>query len=90
MCARTAAGEAWCWGANDSGQFGDGTRVSTRTPVRAPMLDAAVQLALGSQHTCMRLADGTVSCVGSDMRGQLGNGGALPDHKPTPAAISCP
>ena len=89
-CELTTFGEAWCWGANDSGQLGDGTLISTTVPVRAPQLDGAVQLPLGQRHTCMIDAAGAVRCIGSDWRGQLGDGGALLDPTPSPAPISCP
>jgi len=32
-CARRASGAIVCWGANDVGQYGNGTRRPTPTPV---------------------------------------------------------
>lgn len=32
-CAATVDGRAWCWGANDQQQLGDGTRIDRSTPV---------------------------------------------------------
>ena len=32
-CARTDAGEIWCWGDNTSGQLGDGIVLRRTTPV---------------------------------------------------------
>jgi alpha-tubulin suppressor-like RCC1 family protein len=34
MCILDRAGEVWCWGNNEFGQVGDGTRVSRAVPVR--------------------------------------------------------
>lgn len=31
-CAATAGGEVWCWGGNDEGTLGDGTRTSRLSP----------------------------------------------------------
>ena len=32
VCAKNASNEIWCWGENDQGEFGDGTKTSSQTP----------------------------------------------------------
>ena len=32
-CVRTSDGGAWCWGADDSGQLGDGTMIKRQRAV---------------------------------------------------------
>jgi hypothetical protein len=63
-CVRRESGQIACWGANDRGQFGDGTRddsVSARTTLD---IDDAVQLALDDESSCALRADGRVFCWG--------------------------
>jgi alpha-tubulin suppressor-like RCC1 family protein len=74
-CA-VAGGAAYCWGANDRGQLGDGMTAprSTPAPVRGITADVTA-LAAGGDHTCA-LAGGTVVCWGANDRGQLGDGSA--------------
>jgi alpha-tubulin suppressor-like RCC1 family protein len=33
-CARKNDGSVWCWGKNDRGQLGDGTKVDSVFPVK--------------------------------------------------------
>jgi alpha-tubulin suppressor-like RCC1 family protein len=73
-CALTGGGAMGCWGANFSGQLGDGTNVNRNTPVKVSGLSEGVTaIAAGSEHTCAVVAGG-VKCWGPNSSGQLGDG----------------
>lgn len=74
-CAWRASGEIWCWGANDSGQLGDSTRVSRAEPRRVRTSVAAAYVGVSADgYACLLSSDGRVYCWGSGSDGQLGNG----------------
>lgn len=70
-CAALYDGTVECWGYNESGQLGDGTKLNSATPVEVPGISSAVALAAGFQHTCAVLAEGTVQCWGGNGSGAL-------------------
>jgi alpha-tubulin suppressor-like RCC1 family protein len=75
-CARRNAsgvGSVVCWGANSSGQLGNGSTTSSPTFVQVTGLSNATALALGEWHSCALRADRTIACWGADGSGQLGN-----------------
>ena len=79
-----------CWGANGSGQLGDGTTIASSTPVTVSELaGSAAAVAAGSAHTCA-LLDGThageIQCWGANGYGQLGDGTMT--GRGTPADVS--
>jgi len=69
-----------CWGNNRLGQLGDGTfGAATGTPVPTSVIpESAVQLALGSTHSCVRTTS-RVYYWGDNGSGQVGvdNGTAM-------------
>jgi len=72
-CALTPAGRAYCWGANNRGQLGDGTATERRA-TRAVATDLTfAALAAGGQYTCGLLSTGALYCWGANQNGQLGN-----------------
>ena len=74
-CAAPLSGGVVCWGSNLNTQLGDGTVVTTKTPLVVPNLNGQfVQAAAGNRHSCAVLADGSVVCWGQNNSGESGNG----------------
>lgn len=87
-CALLDDGSVWCWGANRSGQLGDGSVVSSLVPVAVRGLGgAAAAVVAGQYHSCARLVDGAVRCWGFNDFGALGDGSATDQRRPVPAAL---
>ncbi len=87
-CALRSDGSAWCWGANDRGQLGDGTTTDRATPRRVAGVSMATALAAGARHACVRLRDGSVWCWGANDHGQLGDGTTTDRRTPVRALVS--
>jgi eukaryotic-like serine/threonine-protein kinase len=69
-CALHAA-QLSCWGNNQRGQLGIGSRDDSRVPV--PLSIGAVRaVALGEYHSCVLRAEGSVACWGRNARGEIG------------------
>jgi serine/threonine protein kinase/alpha-tubulin suppressor-like RCC1 family protein len=87
-CALSTEGAAFCWGANDDGQLGDGTRTNRATPVAVAGRQRFVDIAAGSAHTCAVTAGGVAYCWGRNAYGQLGTGAT--DDRTTPTRVDSP
>ena len=86
-CASRTDASVWCWGANDSGQLGDGTTIDRALP--AKVAGAAGTVTAGALHSCAASADHGVTCWGADTSGQLGDGVALTISAPALARLAC-
>ncbi|AKV03310.1 hypothetical protein AKJ09_09973 [Labilithrix luteola] len=74
-CAATVSGAVYCWGLNESGQAGDGTKDYAFDAVRVTGLpERAAQVRTTRNTTCALLTSGKIYCWGSNFDGQLGNG----------------
>lgn len=83
-CAVRSDGHMSCWGGNDFGQLGDGTRIVRTSPVDVVGVDDAVQVTAGTGFTCIRRRGGEVACWGINSLGQLGDGGFHDSPSPVP------
>lgn len=74
VCFVRDDGRVACWGHNDHGQLGDGTRTDRTSPVDVIGLDDVVEVAVGVSHSCARRRDGSVACWGRNLWGEVGDG----------------
>jgi alpha-tubulin suppressor-like RCC1 family protein len=73
-CGLTAGGAVQCWGGNDQGQLGDGTRTHRWEAMPVAGGHAFERLSAGHARVCGVDGDGLVHCWGRDV-GDFGNGG---------------
>jgi alpha-tubulin suppressor-like RCC1 family protein len=71
-----------CQGSNSSGQLGNGTLISSTTPVVVTGLTGVKTLSVGNTHSCALKTDGTVACWGRNSSGELGNGSTTSSNVP--------
>ncbi len=90
-CALTVAGAAFCWGANEDGQVGDGTFDERLTPVAVSGGHRFLMLSAGDGHTCgVRQLDFAILCWGANRNGQLGQGTSGEQGRSTPIRVMDP
>lgn len=82
-CALLGSGTVKCWGANDHGALGDGTRQDRATPTLVEGLEQVVEIAVSVGSSCARTAAHEVRCWGDNAQGQLGDGTTEERLEPT-------
>lgn len=83
-CGVTSAGVLKCWGANGSGQVGDGTTVTKNSPtvVDSGVSYAKVSVATSGYHACAVTSAGVLKCWGNNGSGRLGKGDTVSSSVP--------
>jgi alpha-tubulin suppressor-like RCC1 family protein len=71
-------GSLWTWGANDSGQLGNGTTAAQLTPAQVGASRGWSSVAAGGNHTLAVRRDGTLWAWGNNQWGQLGDSTGAP------------
>jgi alpha-tubulin suppressor-like RCC1 family protein len=86
-CGIDFAGAAYCWGANNFAQLGNGSTTDAPGPVAVSGGLAFVQISAGGgEHTCALDSAGSAYCWGDNSFAQLGDGGTT--QASSPVAVS--
>src|SRR5262249_22593880 len=81
-CARKQDNSLWCWGYNDYGELGNGTKVERTIPTQVSVLGVINEVSAGQYFACANDYSGFTWCWGSNLSGQLGTG--FLDDRATP------
>ena len=86
-CAVLAGGKSYCWGDNTYGQSGNGTTISSSSPleVSAPTLHFS-SVSQSLTHACALDISGEAYCWGDNQHGQLGDLTSVQRTRPTPTS----
>ncbi len=87
-CALDTEGRAYCWGSDEYGQLGVGSRAGSAAPVAVVGGHTFQFLSSGATHTC-GLAEGIAYCWGGNWHGQIGDGTLAGDSE-TPCCRKAP
>ena len=77
-------GTLWAWGANSSGQLGDGTTINKTTPVQVGTASDWKTLSAGAGTNLALKSDGTIWVWGDNFYGQIAGGN---DPQTTPLQV---
>jgi alpha-tubulin suppressor-like RCC1 family protein len=77
-------GVSFGWGANASGQVGDGTTTNRSLPVVVNAASGVVAISAGEIHSLAALSNGSVLAWGNNQNGRLGDGTTTNRSLPTP------
>src|SRR6266571_4248241 len=93
-CGLAQEGRAYCWGSNEVGQLGDGSKMGqlVNRPYAAPVpvtfpegaAESFTSVGASPYDSCAVDEAGRGYCWGRDMFGQLGNGRLTSPDEPTP------
>jgi alpha-tubulin suppressor-like RCC1 family protein len=81
-CALMSNSGVRCWGANSTGQLGNGTTIDYSAFPTSDALTGVQAIAAGDGHTCALMETGSVRCWGDNTYGQLGDGTTVSQSTP--------
>ncbi len=86
-CALLENGHVQCWGANITGQLGNGSTNAQARAVTVSLPGPATWITAGCNHSCALLTDGRMYCWGWNVYGQLGVSGTTQSTTPVQVTV---
>jgi len=85
-CGLTLTGKAYCWGAGEHGEIGDGNVAAKQAPSPVGSVLSFTTISSGGSHVCALATGGVAYCWGNDLDGQLGDARLINSTTPIPVS----